>query len=157
MRPIQVLSNVIFRLLGRSLTDLWVGASAQSLRNPCAHLDPRFSLRQMQVLRIGIRNHEIDACDTAFDHVVDRIAPRAADAKDDNTRGQISGFRWDGRFIHFRPIESVMAQLPQRPNSGGVAFSAGRIERAWRIAYPAKEHIWGRKAPQTRSHLPHYG
>ncbi len=69
-------------LLGGRAADFRLRAGAEAFGHLQAHLDDAVSLGRGQRLRVGVGDHELDAVQTGFDHVVDGVAAGAADAED---------------------------------------------------------------------------
>src|SRR5690606_23527902 len=62
------------------LADFGVRACAEPLRDVAAELQDHLARRVLQRLRVRIRADEVDALDTAIDHVADGIAATTTDA-----------------------------------------------------------------------------
>jgi len=72
-------TNLVARSLGSSASGVRVGAGAKPL---ITELDHTLRQRARQRLAIGVQRDKVDALDAATNHVIDRIAARAADTDD---------------------------------------------------------------------------
>ncbi|CAL4866614.1 hypothetical protein MMA231_00857 [Asticcacaulis sp. MM231] len=63
-------------------------AGAKALRDADTQLDAGVCARELKLLRVGVRNHELHAFEPGFDHVVNGVASGTTDTKHDNARFQ---------------------------------------------------------------------
>ena len=89
MRAHQVIDDILDRFLGGFRADRRLRARAKALGHFRAKLHARFRPALRQRLRVGVGDHEGDAVQLLFDHVVDRVAARAADAEDGDARTKL--------------------------------------------------------------------
>ena len=92
MRAGEVVADLLDRLFRRGLADLGLRPGAETLRHLKAHLDDALGARGGERLRVGVGDDEIDARKARHDHVVDRVAARAADPADHNAGLQFPEF-----------------------------------------------------------------
>jgi hypothetical protein len=104
-------------LFGRGSTDFRLRASAETLGHVGSHLNAALAVRARQRLRVGVGDDELDALETAFDHVVDGIAAGTADTEYGDARfefGQIWNSEVDGHGGHPILSELPLLRLPRR-------------------------------------------
>ena len=85
MRACKMIENFRHGFFGCGCTNLWLGTCTQTLRQGRAHLYPALGGILQQGLCVGICHNKFDAFQSAFDHVVDRIATGATDAENRDT------------------------------------------------------------------------
>ena len=85
--------DVGHRLLGGGGADLGLRACAESFGDVGSHLNAALGGRARQGLRVGVGDDELDALQTAFDHVVDGIAARPADTEYGDARLEFGEIR----------------------------------------------------------------
>ena len=78
--------DFVDRLFGGGLADFRFRASAEALGQVRAELDGPVRARHGKGLRVGVRDHELDAFEARRDHVVDRVAASPADADNNDAR-----------------------------------------------------------------------
>ena len=85
---LQGLTNGLAMLKGRRMTGLWLGASAQT---GATQLNLGACGAAGKRLRIGVGDDELNAIDTVTNHVLDRVATRAAHTHylDDRASGRV--------------------------------------------------------------------
>ena len=88
VRPGQMVDDFFDRFFGRSTPDRGARTRAQPFGHLDTDLQPMLGLVLLKRLRVGVGHNEIDTLELLVDHVIDRIAARAADAKHGDPRGQ---------------------------------------------------------------------
>ena len=89
VRSGEVIADLVDRLHGGGAADIGLRSGAEALGRLHAHLDDALGLGGGQRLGIGVGDHEVDPLQPGGDHVVDRIAARAADAEHRDPRLQL--------------------------------------------------------------------
>jgi hypothetical protein len=84
--PGELVADLVQDLFGGSAPDLGLRARAEALGDLQAHLDDALRLGRGQRLRVGVRDHELNALQARLDHVVDGVAAGAADTEDGDVR-----------------------------------------------------------------------
>ena len=99
-----------------------------------AHLNAAFGARARQSLRVGIGDHELNALQTAFDHVVDGVAACAADTEYGDARlefSQVRNSEVDGHgrlpILHCPFASALLSALPR--DAPFRAFSDQKLSR----------------------------
>src|SRR5439155_14211252 len=90
--------------------DLRPRACTQALRDLEAELDAAVGERSVERLRVGVRDHEVDALDVGAHHVGDGVAASAADADHADPRTKLINFRPD-------EIDAHDSNSPQSDNA----------------------------------------
>ena len=86
-------------LFGGGGANLGLRSGAEAFGDVGPHLDAALGGRARQGLRVGVGDHELDALETAFDHVVDGVAAGSADTEYGDARlefGEIRNSEVDG-------------------------------------------------------------
>ena len=78
--------DLVQRLKGGIAADLGIGAGAQAVGDVGAELDTALGQGLGQRLGVGVGDDEFDALELGVDHVVDGVAPGAADTDDGDPR-----------------------------------------------------------------------
>src|SRR3546814_145265 len=93
VRTVKRAFELLHGFCGRRPADLRPRACTQALGDLEAKLDPRFGGIERKRLRVGVRDHEIDALKPRLDHVFNRVAASAADTNHGDARLQLREFR----------------------------------------------------------------
>jgi len=112
----QVVANLVDHLFGGGPTDIGLRTGAETSGRRDAHLDDVFGPCHGQRLGIRVGDDELGALKAGFDHVVDGVTARAADAKNSNPR------------LQFADVQSlqVNAQRPTPSCGGGLTAECRR-------------------------------
>ncbi len=118
VRAIEVLGDLGARFLSSGHADLGVGARAQAHGDADTQLDAGVGARELQLLRVGVGDDELNAFQARLDHVVDGIAARAADTEDDDAglqfrgaRGRKTNSHWVRPTFHDHSLQEVKLTL----------------------------------------------
>ena len=123
VRAGEAVANFLQRLLGRRLADLRSGAGAETLGQLKAHLDNSSGVRRAESLRVSVSDDEVDPGQAGGDHIVDRVAPGAADAA--HHYAGLQFFQLGGLQIDRHTLLSLGARrcfTPARAGPSGTAF-----------------------------------
>ena len=90
MHAFEMGTDFLNGFLGRRGADLGLGARAKALGDADAHLNDAAGAGCGKSLCIGVGDDELDAFQTALDHVVHGVAARATNADDGDPRPQLS-------------------------------------------------------------------
>ncbi len=164
MRPGQVIDDFLDRLLGRRRADRGPRACAQAFGRFHPHLDARVGPALLQGLRVGVGHDELDALQRLVDHVVHRVAARAAHPEDGDARLQLFPFRGHRQIechgfarpflvpppacfsagLHPRPV-CITADLSRilSTTRKDVTQKGLRRRKIWGIAGPIQRHFAG--------------
>src|SRR3954454_11155659 len=82
VRAAQLLLQLVVRLVGRTTSDVRIGAGAETLSELAADVDLDRSVAHAQLLDVGVDGDELDLADAGVDHPVDRIEAGSADTHD---------------------------------------------------------------------------
>ena len=93
VRAVQVVDQLVDRLLGGGAADLGLRAGAEALGDGDAHLHLALGLRRHEGLAVGVGDDELAAEQAGADHVVDGIAAGAAHAEHRDLRLQLPDIR----------------------------------------------------------------
>jgi hypothetical protein len=91
VRAIQMLADLRRRFLGRRHAHLRMGSGSEPLGDADPELNAAIGLGEGELLGIGVGDDEFDALKARFDHVVDSVAARSADAEDHDPGLQFLG------------------------------------------------------------------
>jgi len=86
VRAGKVIDDFLDGFLGSRSTDCRARTGTQTFGHLHAHLDAGLGIALLKGLRVGVRHHELDTVEHLLDHVVDRVAARAAHAEHGNPR-----------------------------------------------------------------------
>ena len=89
MRPSKMVDDLLDRFLGGGRSDRGARTCAQTFGDFQTHLDLMRRAALLQRLRICVGNHKLDAFELFVDHVIDRVATGATDAKHRDARLQV--------------------------------------------------------------------
>ena len=91
---VDVIGDFVHRFFRRRQTNLRFRTRAEAARDVHAELDDPIRLRVFKSLRIRVGDHEIDAFEVRRDHVIDRVAPRAANTNNGDFRTERVYMGW---------------------------------------------------------------
>jgi len=111
-----VLTDLGNGFFGGAHADFRVSPGPEALGHLNAELDPPVGLGEGELLGVRVGDDELDAFQPGFDHVVDRVAARSADAEHDNARLQLGGSRCRKCNSHRTSrVLRLTSKDPQRP------------------------------------------
>ncbi len=90
---VEMFTDLRTGFFGGGHADLGMRACAETLGHRDPELDAPLGLGKGQLLSVGIGDDELDTFEPRFNHIVDCVAPGAADAEDDDARLQFGGAR----------------------------------------------------------------
>ena len=91
---VQMAEQFVGRFFRRRLADFRLRTRAQTLGQMRPKLDSAIGSAVHQLLRVGVRDHEIDALQVGGDHVVDRVRATATDTDHGDPGGEIGVRLW---------------------------------------------------------------
>ena len=115
------LPKLVVALLGGEPADLGIGSRAQPLGDRLADMELGGSVRDLELLRVGVDSEEVDLGDARVHHAVDRVDPGTADshdADDREIRGNVTGDVEPRRAVGHRGDEAACGRLVRPPLDG---------------------------------------